>query len=438
MVARISSVLPTFQIYAADVGLNLLTGVDNVTIRCTSPALTLLDSSYAVMSNGVASFSNVTLLAPSTGLFGLLCGVITNPSISATVALYIRSGPPDSIRFILPPPIVTSSTPLGTGPIAVIQDAVGNLANVTVQVSASIDPTPVSVVGTTTTSSSGTIEFPSLSFVGLHHTNYTITLSLSAPYYISQSFVTEFILICPDYQDAEVGASVCGCNYGLYLDSDTNDCVSCPVNTYKDSIGPQRCTACAANQVSPIGSTTAAACACRDGYYAANDTCEVCPEGALCTGGSSLTSLPGYWRAPNTTQLYACNEPSACLGYDQCAEGHIGPLCAICTQGYAVDLSGSCTVCRSSGVTWLLLAVTCGVITLLLLLLIRATLRKKSKREFRWVNFAQVRQATMQRCCFRRSSSTMCSCFRFAAISTSHGLRFGFFSLSLFSCVRIR
>ena len=44
-------------------------------------------------------------------------------------------------------------------------------------------------------------------------------------------------------------------------------------------------------------------------------SCQQCPIGAVCSGGSSIGPKPGYWR-PDNSSLYfkKCLNPSACLG----------------------------------------------------------------------------------------------------------------------------
>ena len=105
-------------------------------------------------------------------------------------------------------------------------------------------------------------------------------------------------------------------------------------------------------------------CACQPTYYwdATVEACLPCPEGAMCQGGLIL-SLEGWWRAKSSdSRTYAC-KPGRCLSeVDRylevmtskaaprklqesspeldghvCGEGREGPLCAICSQGFALQ-----------------------------------------------------------------------------------------------------
>lgn len=132
---------------------------------------------------------------------------------------------------------------------------------------------------------------------------------------------------------------------------------------------------------------------CRDGEILVNNQCEECPPGSYSLHydpdgkcipcpentdgcfGSSIAVLPGYWRiSPDSTVMMQCPMPDACLGGDGgtcsdsskcatpstnavmvenrisrrvtdsigfdsgCAIGYSGPLCAVCSSGFYLDV----------------------------------------------------------------------------------------------------
>ncbi|CAN0547989.1 unnamed protein product, partial [Laminaria digitata] len=79
--------------------------------------------------------------------------------------------------------------------------------------------------------------------------------------------------------------------------------------------------------------------------------CEQCAsvegeEGVDCdSAGATLTALPireGYWRTNDESKVvHECLHSDACKGAttissseDYCADGHNGPYCAVCSDGY--------------------------------------------------------------------------------------------------------
>jgi len=163
----------------------------------------------------------------------------------------------------------------------------------------------------------------------------------------------------------------------------TAECDACPVDTYRAGRGATDLEAC---QLCPPGSTTwgaqaqtsVDACKCSRDYYRNDQTgvCEACPAQAQCPYNTSLTSLivrPNFWRNTLTTsRLYECYigpfGSSTCRGSQAndgaaggqrrsesiardsdryCAEGHRGPLCAICldSRQYFDERSAHCQEC---------------------------------------------------------------------------------------------
>ena len=115
--------------------------------------------------------------------------------------------------------------------------------------------------------------------------------------------------------------------------------------------------------------------------YGADDTCRVCPEGALCPGGNRIWPLPGWWAASESAidTLEICEAPPGLTRADRCPGAPLTRLlsfddgarrgvsassalgfpcgvgfrtgsvrCAGCAAGYFPESSGACTPCPSS------------------------------------------------------------------------------------------
>lgn len=116
---------------------------------------------------------------------------------------------------------------------------------------------------------------------------------------------------------------------------------------------------------------------CAPGSYHASGSCEPCPTGALCPGGTTLANLtlrPGYWRhSAETADVHPCAEfygagysvldsssaAAACVGGTDagedgdgyCAPLHRGPLCHACAahDTFFDSGSGACERCPKTG-----------------------------------------------------------------------------------------
>ena len=139
-------------------------------------------------------------------------------------------------------------------------------------------------------------------------------------------------------------------------------CASCFSGSYKPiPTGKQDtvCVACPqADAVSPPGATSVRQCGCPAGAYLASfdpidDMCAPCPHGALCLEAATPATLnltSGRWRVSNASVVIeTCDLASSCVGgidtSASCAEGHTGPLCAVCADGYRHGSQGGCVAC---------------------------------------------------------------------------------------------
>eukprot|EP00961_Rhodomonas_salina_P019332 260206-Rhodomonas_salina.1 len=171
-----------------------------------------------------------------------------------------------------------------------------------------------------------------------------------------------------------------------------DQCVECPRSTY---------SIVAANFFSRTLTI-------RDAKDAAQE-CRACPDGAICRGGKNISPQQGYWIPPqkkprraeqNATldvllgfrraddadddemdlgvgfrrasvddetevRVYRC-PPDACLEGGVCAEGREGPVCAICSDGYAMA-GTQCLKCHQTPRDSLILVIAIAVFGLLVI-----------------------------------------------------------------------
>lgn len=90
---------------------------------------------------------------------------------------------------------------------------------------------------------------------------------------------------------------------------------------------------------------------CAEGYFSlspADPSCTLCPNIALCPGGSLVFPKSGAWLNPQSPQLVlSCPIPVTCEGgeLNACASGYAGKLCAQCAQDYFEFLPVTCWSC---------------------------------------------------------------------------------------------
>ena len=202
------------------------------------------------------------------------------------------------------------------------------------------------------------------------------------------------------------------CPAGSFADADQQVCLPCPLGTYGPRPGLQgNCLACAA------------------GWYTSREgsvACTPCPTaGVLCQNGL-LQVLPGYWRPPpastpaasplsNTSQLFHCPEPDACLAVTlpvdlqtgnttamghrgntrntsssttvddrrqvrfvhECDAAYAGPVCGVCAPGYA-QLGGACTECWETSLNVIMLLLSVVAMAAIAVVLVVRSRRAKS------------------------------------------------------------
>jgi len=140
-----------------------------------------------------------------------------------------------------------------------------------------------------------------------------------------------------------------------------NACMRCANGFVKLDATSAPCSACVSFVAGSVDTDpvrtpdSADSCICPTGFVLFESGCVECPEGTECAApGVNVLTLPleaGYWRASNESmEVLQCGEVEACTGNgtSTCAEGHRGPLCELCEEGWAMA-DGVCVGCGAGG-----------------------------------------------------------------------------------------
>ncbi|GMH92878.1 hypothetical protein TL16_g12477 [Triparma laevis f. inornata] len=145
------------------------------------------------------------------------------------------------------------------------------------------------------------------------------------------------------------------CRKGRFSNFGATFCTPCPPYTIAPESSASACSACDYNLVANDERTE---CICQQGYYTGENPKKslpvpdgVSPNTAGMTT-ETLDILTGYWRTSSTsTVILRCQSVEHCKGGvdtgDLCADGYTGPLCAVCTSGYASTGFGESLTCNS-------------------------------------------------------------------------------------------
>ncbi|KAK3266922.1 hypothetical protein CYMTET_24482 [Cymbomonas tetramitiformis] len=150
------------------------------------------------------------------------------------------------------------------------------------------------------------------------------------------------------------------CEEGAEFSVLDSRCTPCPSGAFHNA-STGICAPCPRGSVSRVEGATACEW-CRDigaALYQSlegQSACLLCPEGADCSDGYSVVGSSGYWRDSDIRdQFYQCDKESLCTGESQvysgpgCLEGHTGPLCMVCEQGYQRTDPFTRTECERCG-----------------------------------------------------------------------------------------
>ncbi len=135
-------------------------------------------------------------------------------------------------------------------------------------------------------------------------------------------------------------AASCVCRSGFFYNNTASACSPCPEGTYKAETGQQACTACGANLSSAVGSVAASACDCARGYSGSKATaCVACPAGSYkdFIGPGNCTHCPSKsWSGPASGALTACT----------CTGGAVGLAGGPCECGPGLILNTTADTCE--------------------------------------------------------------------------------------------
>ncbi|GMH80315.1 hypothetical protein TrLO_g10523, partial [Triparma laevis f. longispina] len=181
---------------------------------------------------------------------------------------------------------------------------------------------------------------------------------------------------CPQYeeQDTEFGFGlnscvcqntfvrvdgICTCKSGFTLTGKT--CSRCEKGRFKEDFGVHSCERCEGvlkgSVTSSESSVSSGDCACPAGNFDnMKGGCVDVFEGVdPFTPGMTLERLklePGWWRTgPTSTDVRECPIADVCIGGstdNYCREGHEGPYCNLCNEGWTLDPLMLCKSCDNN------------------------------------------------------------------------------------------
>ena len=156
----------------------------------------------------------------------------------------------------------------------------------------------------------------------------------------------------------------------------------------------------------------------------AQQVCQPCPIGAYCAHPTFIQPQPGYWRSSaNSVVFYQCpGGAAACLSGGVCADGHNGPLCSVCNDGYRTS-GGTCVACPAPEA----MAVLAVSFTIALVLLIAAAIALMSAASKRGIHLLN-REASnrlkivvgLVQVCSSRLNASLCGGARTRAHTHTH------------------
>ena len=192
-------------------------------------------------------------------------------------------------------------------------------------------------------------------------------------------------LACPDYsRTAQPGSSVldsCNCVFGRKNRTETGDdfnCI-CSAGQFRNDVRLQQVVQSTnLTDITPEQS---------------DSICQKCETGMECSAaGVTLETVylrDGYWRTrPESDVIYVCPVEEACrggvdAGDASCRDGHQGPYCSVCKEGYFVEGTGLCRDCSDPRAAWtvlILVVITGGVLVSLLIFLFHLDMQQTSIR----------------------------------------------------------
>jgi len=213
-------------------------------------------------------------------------------------------------------------------------------------------------------------------------------------------------LYCETGKFSNVGSRLCEeCSIGKYSSiMGTISCIECEQGKYAGKKSSIVCDNCDNNQET---SKDKSKCECIKGSYLLNNTCINCPNEFICNKKSTIQTIilkKNYWRENNNTiEIYKCRNIFSCKGGiivnytdEICHEGHSGPLCDICLEGWSKD-DGVCLKCPENMERTLSLTIVIPVVCILIIIFLIKTANPSNNKKEEvngvvkiFMNYAQV------------------------------------------------
>ncbi|CUG51023.1 transmembrane protein, putative, partial [Bodo saltans] len=290
----------------------------------------LLGTTLLNTTSGLATFSNLSILDPSTGTVQLTFSDMEH-QWNAYLYFTVVEGEPHQMYFVRYPSNATTNVnpTLSIQPVVGILDASGN---------------PL----TSLTDKSVDIKTITLEY-WYHDLNDQVVVRVVAVSALNAQFRVE-------------GVSITGKHEEPYYLNFSSDLLPVPV-LISDAIVVGWCE------------TTE--------FAIANSTaCEACPANAVCDGTFEIRAQDNWWRADNTTLVfYSCGAPysgDSCYDNGECRPGYSGPRCSLCEQGFGKS-GRFCERCQSSDTNNAIVLIACVALLCLVTLMVYTIVMTSSK-----------------------------------------------------------
>ena len=190
-------------------------------------------------------------------------------------------------------------------------------------------------------------------------------------------------------------------------------CEECLSGYYTGEAGGTYCSQCAVNLGETSNLEKTACDDCVAGYYwSAELRCTPCPATVTCEARSTAADwrlAPGNWRSGDTSiDIHECRFgelscPGDVTDGGYCAEGYVGPLCAVCARDHFLVLENECKRCDQGG-PWLS-SVLIGAVVLICSASVAATCIKSgaNAKLLRAYKIGKTKGLTLVQLCQARS-----------------------------------
>jgi len=185
------------------------------------------------------------------------------------------------------------------------------------------------------------------------------------------------------------------CPQGKYSSNINSwECLNCAPGKFTDKEGTINCKNCPPNSEQTLEKNN---WYCLEGSYEVitntSRDCITCPMNTLCPINTKIETIqlqPGYWRSNSKSlNIIPCRKKAYCIGgYDNvshlnCKEGHYGPVCDSCVQGWAKISGGICVKCpeKDKGLNYFISIGFVLVLSIIITMLIRTANPADNKKD---------------------------------------------------------